>query len=533
MRHFHSYGPVDCEEHFCVKRQELITQGVEQLIGQPEKGGHYFTIWAPRQTGKTWLMRQIRANISKRYPDFTVYSFSLGNLRGMSYTPSEQSGKTALPNELSDVLERELPGHPVVKNWKAFQALFSKDQGLWKNPLILMIDEVDTTPPALLDLLIGRFREMYLDREQHWLHGLALIGIRAVLGMDSQRGSPFNIQRSLHVPNLSFDEVKALYQQYQDESGQAIEPAVVEAIYDSTKGQPGLVSWFGELLTEKYNQGPNQPLDMKTWKKVWSLARSREPNNTLLNIIAKAKEPGYQMFLSTLFTIPNVPFFFNNSQHNYLYLHGIIEPTIETTPDGELQDVCRFTSPFVQRGIYDALSQDIIGLDLPILALAPLDDLADVFEGISLNLPALLGRYKDYLGRLKAKGINPWLDQPRRKTDFKLIEAVGHFHLYTWLCAAVGRRCVISPEFPTGNGKVDLHLRCGDQRGIIEVKSFTDIYQTRSYRDKAAEYANNLGFDQVTMAIFIPVEEETVLEKLSEIEMIDGVQVTVVAIGWV
>jgi len=80
---------------------------------------------------------------------------------------------------------------------------------------------------------------------------------------------------------------------------------------------------------------------------------------------------------------------------------------------------------------------------------------------------------------------------------------------------------------------VDLHLRCGDQRGIIEVKSFTDIYQTRSYRDKAAEYANNLGFDQVTMAIFIPVEEETVLEKLSEIEMIDGVQVTVVAIGWV
>jgi hypothetical protein len=35
------------------------------------------------------------------------------------------------------------------------------------------------------------------------------------------------------------------------------------------------------------------------------------------------------------------------------------------------------------------------------------------------------------------------------------------------------------------------------------------------------------------MALFIPVEEETVLEKLSESEMIDSVQVTVVAIGWV
>jgi hypothetical protein len=533
MRHFHSYGPVDCEAHFCVKREELIAQGVEQLIGQPEKGGHYFTIWAPRQTGKTWLMRQIRAEISKCYPDYTVYSFSFGNLRGMSYTPSEKLGKTAFPDELSDVLERELPGHPVVKDWKAFWALFSKDQGLWKNPLILLIDEVDTTPPALLDLLIGRFREMYLDREQHWLHGLALIGIRAVLGIESQRGSPFNIQRSLHVPNLSFDEVKVLYQQYQEESGQAIEPAVVETIYNSTSGQPGLVSWFGELLTEKYNPGMDQPLDMNAWKRVWVFARSREPNNTLLNIIAKAKEPGYQKFLSTLFTTSGVPFFFNNALHNYLYLHGIIEPTSETTSNGELQDVCRFTSPFVQRCLYDALSQDIIGLDMPILALTPLDDLADVFEGIALNLPALLGRYKDYLDRLKAKGINPWIDQPRRKTDFKLAEAVGHFHLYTWLQSAVGRRCVVSPEFPTGNGKVDLHLRCGDKRGIIEVKSFTNIYQARDDRHKAAEYATNLGFDKVTMAIFIPVEEETVLEKLSEIEMIDGVEVTVVAIGWV
>jgi hypothetical protein len=177
------------------------------------------------------------------------------------------------------------------------------------------------------------------------------------------------------------------------------------------------------------------------------LGRSREPNNTLLNLIAKAKEPDYQRFFSTLFTTPNVPFFFNNSKHNYLYLHSIIEPSLETTPDGEQQDVCRFTSPFVQQCFYDALSQDMIGLDMPILALEPLDDLADVFESTALNLPALLGRYKDYLGRLKAKGINPWKEQPRRKTDFKLIEAVGHFHLYTWLCAAMGQRCVVSP-FP-------------------------------------------------------------------------------------
>jgi hypothetical protein len=92
---------------------------------------------------------------------------------------------------------------------------------------------------------------------------------------------------------------------------------------------------------------------------------------------------------------------------------------------------------------------------------------------------------------------------------------------------------VVSPEFPTGNGKVDLHLQCGKQRGIIEVKSFVDSYQIKSDREQAADYAKNLGISSVTIALFIPVLEESVLEKLSTQETVLGVEVTVVAIGWV
>lgn len=53
MRRFHSYGPVDCRYHFCVERQTLVEKCIGQLVGIPEEGGHYFTIWGPRQTGKT------------------------------------------------------------------------------------------------------------------------------------------------------------------------------------------------------------------------------------------------------------------------------------------------------------------------------------------------------------------------------------------------------------------------------------------------------------------------------------------------
>ena len=78
MRRFHSYGPVDCEEHFCVPRQALIEQCFTQIMGNPDKGGHYFTIWAPRQTGKTWLMHQVKDAIRQRYGDrFAVATMSM------------------------------------------------------------------------------------------------------------------------------------------------------------------------------------------------------------------------------------------------------------------------------------------------------------------------------------------------------------------------------------------------------------------------------------------------------------------------
>jgi len=544
MRRFHSYGPVDCRYHFCVARKELIAQGVEQLIGVPEVGGHYFTIWAPRQTGKTWLMRQIKQKISQQYPDrFTVFDFSLGGLRGMRFSPPDfernsdlaietNSEELDFPGTFGELLQETLPGEPEVKSWKDFRKLFARDKGQWDSPLILLIDEVDTIPSALIDLMVAQFRELYLHRETNWLHGLALIGVRAVLGIESQRGSPFNIQRSLRVPNFTIDEVGELYRQYQEESKQKIEAAVVEKVYQTTKGQPGLVSWFGELLTEKYNPGQNQIINMDTWELVWNMARFIEPNNTVMNLIAKARMPEYQEFLMELFTRSDMQFSFHEPLCNYLHLHGIVEPETIRQPDGRFVNICRFASPFIQDCLYHALSREMVGDRMPILPLQPLDDLADVFSGTSLDLSALLQRYKDYLLRLKAKGINPWKEQPRRETNLHLTEAVGHFHLFTWLQTALGRRCVISPEFPTGNGKVDIHIRCGAKRGIIEVKSFVDIYEAKSARKQAAQYAKSLGFEQVTVAMFVPVNDETILEKLSAEEMIEDVQVKLVAIGW-
>lgn len=176
-------------------------------------------------------------------------------------------------------------------------------------------------------------------------------------------------------------------------------------------------------------------------------------------------------------------------------------------------------------------TDDFVGDMTPIPALEILDTLDDVFEQDKLNLPALISRYKDYLNRLKEKGLNTWKCQPRRK-DMHLTEAVGHFHLYSWLQSALGHTCIISPEFPTGNGKVDLHLRYNRHEGIIEVKSFVHTSELKNARIKAADYAKNLNIDSVLIAVFVPTDDEKVLEKLSGEEVINHITVTVCAIEW-
>ena len=295
----------------------------------------------------------------------------------------------------------------------------------------------------------------------------------------------------MHVPNFSDDEVAELFRQYQAESGQEVEPTVVNEVQRVTRGQPGLIGWFGELLTEKYNPGPGRALDRRTWIEAYRAACQIEWNNTVLNLVKKAKGE-YSDRVMALFGADDVPFGLDEDWCSYLYLNGIIDAQRTVDSQGEPGFVCRFSCPFIQERLYTAFGRELVGDRLPILAVEPLDDLADVFGADALNLPALLDRYKGYLARLAAKGIDPWRDQPRR-SDLRLTEAVAHFHLYAWLQAALGRRGVVSPEFPTGNGKVDLHLRCDGHEGVIEVKSFVDMHELGRAREQAARYAASLG----------------------------------------
>ena len=335
-------------------------------------------------------------------------------------------------------------------------------------------------------------------QKTYLLHAVALIGVRSVLGIENEKGSPFNIQRSLHISNLTYEEVEGMFKWYQKESGQEIEPSVVEKLYKETSGQPGLTCWLGEILTEGVENLPNdtsKPIRLVDFENIYRLALNVLPNNNILNIISKARTKPYQDTVIDLFkTDKPKKFRFDDIEINYLYMNGVIEPDTITGEDSYV----KFASPFVQKRLFNYFSNEIF---------KEMGQLVDAFMDVKevifpdhMDIPAMLALYQTYLDKNKS-----WLfkDAPRR-SDLRIYEAVFHFNLYAYLDELLRNKKVrIFPEFPTGNGKIDLLLQYNNMTYGIELKSFMDRSGYRVALEQAAQYGNRLGLREIFLVSFI------------------------------
>jgi hypothetical protein len=525
MRRFHSYGPINIKLHYYVSRNELIEKVYTNLVGEnPAEGGHYCTVWAPRQTGKTWIMQQILLRL-KKDPRFHVLKLNLEILEDENDVGVIIS---TIAEEIGKGLNKNFTG---IKNKKQFQEIFEK--GAQEKPLILILDEFDAIAEKGIDAVVSTFRNIYIQRldeidkskeeKTYLLHGVALIGVRSVLGIEKQKGSPFNVPRSLHVPNLTYDEVEGMFKWYEKESGQKVEETVVRALYEETHGQPGLTCWFGELITETYNHDTGKPITLINFEEAYGAATHILPNNNILNIISKVNTPPYDETVIELFeTGDKIEFKFNNKVINYLYMNGVI--------DEEKVDIneyyVKFSCPFVQKCLFDYFSNQIFSHLGQLIH--PLDDMKDAINEETLYIPNIIKRYQAYLKKNRETFFK---NVPRRKTDLKIYEAVYHFNLYRYLYDLLKTRGVeVIPQFPTGNGKVDLILKYREKIYALELKNFKDIYTFERGIDQAAEYGRQMGLKEIVFLVFVELSQEEAKQLEKEVEKYE-IKVIVIPVG--
>ena len=107
--------------------------------------------------------------------------------------------------------------------------------------LVLVIDEFEAIPEAVTSEFLHSLRALYQKRQFHALHSLILVGVSTLAQLVVSSASPFNVVDQLQITYFTFAEVNELIQQHVSESGQLFEAEVIQAIYDNTQGQPGLV----------------------------------------------------------------------------------------------------------------------------------------------------------------------------------------------------------------------------------------------------------------------------------------------------
>jgi len=363
-------------------------------------------------------------------------------------------------------------------------------------------------------------------KKEYLLHSVALIGVRSVLGIENVKGSPFNVQQSMHIPNLTLEEVESMFGWYEKESGQKVAPEIIRRVFHETCGQPGLVSWLGELLTQGY-QGyapdPDRPITMEDFTAVYADAVNVLPNNNIVNIISKARETPYSEMVLELFKTREIlPFRFDDPRQNYLYMNGIIDrKKISHTENG-----VKFSCPFVQKRLFNYFSRQIF--ETMDHLYDPMTDIGAIVGENKIDIPGLMALYRTYLAKNRS-----WLlkNAPRRKTDLRIFEAVFHFNLYMYLKSFFqDKGGEVFPEFPTGNGKIDILIRYESRLYALELKSFKDRYAYGKALTRAAEYAVMLKIDRIFLIFFIETVDDENRRQLETIFEDDDSGVKVIPI---
>ncbi len=494
MRDFNTSGPNIPAQHYTIIRHGLIQKGLKLI----EKD-RYFTIWAPRQTGKSTYFRQLADKL--REQDYKVAHINFENYKNASL----ESFLSSLTRNL-----REQWGFDYSNETELAQ-IFEQIQSQKQGKCVLIIDEVEGINPEYFGAFLHSIRNAYHSRETHCLKSVILVGVSNIVGVVSDNASPFNIADNLNVPYFTDEEVLELIGQHETETGQIFEPEVKQKISEITANQPGLVNGFAKVLTE--NNPDKTILTYEDYLKVedWYLRIAIDKN--FENIHNKAKEE--RKFVERLlFTEDKIPFKIDRPSIKLLHTNGLIKD------DGA--GFVTFWVPFYKKRLYDAFYPYTNGEQRQISRTIFAEEYFT--ETGDLKLEKLVATYKEYI---KRRGFNPHREKDENGNYKSIKEAALIYSFETYIHAFVTQTDgKIYREANTGLGKSDIILNVKNKEYLIETKIYYAPKQFMDGKKQLAYYCKSLKQTKGIYLVYCPNNikyPETVKEQT---EVIDNVELS-------
>ena len=227
--------------------------------------GAYFVLHAPRQTGKTTLLRSLAQSLTAEGRIAALYfSCETAEPAGDDFVQAQR----AILGEIREAASLDLPPElapPPLPEGTADLLLLRSVLAPWARqsplPLALFFDEIDAVQGESLRAVLRQLRAGYSRHLDGFPYSVVLCGLRdvrdykAASGGDTSRlgtSSPFNVKlESMRLGNFDESEVCSLYGQHERETGQAFTPEAQERAFELTGGQPWLVNALAREVLEK------------------------------------------------------------------------------------------------------------------------------------------------------------------------------------------------------------------------------------------------------------------------------------------
>ncbi len=501
MKEFNTSGPNIVDRHYTLDRSDYLERGSALVLQE-----RYFTIWAPRQTGKSTYFRLLANKL-------TTDGYEVAHINFENY-------KDTSLGVFIQTLKEELEKYWGISFNDVFEiaSLFRRIESMKDKKYLLIIDEVEGINPAYFGQFLHAIRNSYHSRSEHSLKSVILVGVSNIVGVVQDNASPFNIAENLNLPYFTEAESYELFNMHEVETGQFFEEKVKQKIYDITAGQPGLVNGFANQLVTRY---PNEKmLNYVQYLEVehWYLNLAIDKN--VSNILNKASD--FRSIVEMLlFTENKIPFRISRESIKVLHTNGIVKEDEE--------GYVTFWVPLYRKHLYDAFYPYTNGEGKRIGG-EVIHSQYVTKEG-KLKLPVLIEKFKEYV---KRRGFGVFREKEENKdgknqTIYKSIPEASMIYAFETYIQAVLQELEGKSyrEANTALGKTDLLITVGTEDLLIESKVFTSASLYKKGKIQLAYYCQHLGLQKGVYLVFIAehlrkMHHETVGEM---IEMIEGAEI--------
>jgi hypothetical protein len=492
MRYFNTSGPNIPEQHYTLYREDLLKAGTDLVVTE-----RYFTIWAPRQTGKSTFFLQLQERLETQ--DYQFVLLNVENFRDaniISFINAIRFGFKSAGIELS-------------QNISSFIDLSTEIMHLDKGKLVVVVDEIEGLNPDLFGQFLHTIRSLYHSRGRHALKSVILVGVSNIVGIVEDHASPFNIADNLAIPYFTDQETLALLQQHETETGQKFETKVKEKISEITANQPGLVNGFAYQLVSRYPDKPG--IDYSDYLVVedWYLMEAIDKN--FANILKWAKK--YRELVETLlFTEQEIPFDIDRESIKILHTNGLIKRNAK----GNVEFWVPFYKKRLQKALYpytngekDRISENLYAPDF-------------FTPNGELKLETLIDTYKAYA---KRRGFAVFREKDAQGNYTSIKEAGLLYSFETFMAAFVSEAGGKTyREADVGLGKSDLIINLGGKEILFEAKKYYSPAKFLAGKTQLAYYASRLGLSHAVYLVFAPIRlkyPEPIKEGTERIENIE------------